>query len=976
MSECLWLPQVAMLADGELAQADIQSVHAHLASCGPCQQALGDFLAFAALRPAPDGSAQPVIAAAPARPTRWWIPVTATLAMAAALAIWFLAMRSPPRPASVALQLAPTRTVDVMFSGPQFRAYRAYDPLRGDIRREQIPLATIAALQQQAQDADAFAALTVSGDVARAAALPNVRASDRAALELVRGDAEAALVALRETNAPADNTTKTDVPGLWNLALANQRLGLHRTSRVNFMQVATAATDGWSAEAQQRAAENTNALARFDRDFPELEARGTRWVAGDASGEITAADVTRFPAYARIYFYDAARVALTAAELDRLTVVAAALDQQSNSHAAQDAVARARASVQPRAPWVASYRAVVAHTASDAQAAALWRLLVGAGAPADDMLVGAAVLLGKLDELRTLRRTIATWQDPWFDMLRAKAVAQGEPDGGQAQLRALLLQCPKTGLELRCGSIAQALAEALVSNGRDDEAEPFITQAITWFDQAGAPKHHSNARAFRAEILRRRGRLARAQAEFADIARTPGDCALTHYAAIGQANLALLANDWIGVRQALPKISKLVDPTCPAQADMLGLATAVDLARRSLEVADQARAAQWIELAQHADDADMHEVARVAAARLQGAPGQATLVAWLDTSTKLPLAGDTPPLVAALRTWAFATVISNAGAERDWPSVLQHAHAEMYGALPATPSAPGACALVASLDDDLLTVSAQTPTSTWGLQQRVTPAELQATLADRLPLAGLTALRACPAIDVTARPPLHGRSDLLPRDMVWQFMGARRPTAVLGAAMPGRSRLLVADVRPPPSNVVLPGLSAMLDARSAFDVVVSGADATPARVLQVLANATYAEFHVHGLAAAHGDEATQLLLSPDDRGTFALTARQVRNSVLHGAPVVVLAACRAATVAPQLRERWGLPDAFIAAGARAVIAVDVAILDAAATRYFAALRTKLNLGLAPAQAVAELRKTATVEDQAWIDHVMVFAAAP
>lgn len=950
MSECPWLVKSSALADGELPAAERASVQEHLATCDQCQQLLADALTLQALAP-------PMQTVAVPSKRRWLYPAVAAGALAAASVVWLLVRpgtegSGPVAPPTVALQLNPQRSVDVMFTGPAFRAHRPYEQLRGDVRREAISLATIAELQKAARTADLFAALTVSGDVQRAAAMPEVAASDRAALAIVQGDADAALEALAVAKEPHD------VPAQWNYAIATQRLGLLRSSRAMFAQIAATTTDAWGQEARQRADALVPLLDRFDVAFLDLQARGAGWIAGQGA-PITAADIARFPAYSRIYFYDAARTATTPAELEQLVSVATALDQQSGNTAASAAVARAQASVKVRAPWVAAYRAVVAHTASEAQSATLWQGLRKAGASADDMLVGAAVLLGNVAEVAALQRAFAPWQDPWFDLLRAKTTAQTQPDGGVASLTALLTACPRPGLELRCGSIAQALAEALVTASRDDEAEPAITRAVAWFDQAGAPQHLANARAFRAEIFRRRGRLARARAEFSDIALTPNDCGLTHYAAVGQANLALVAGDWAEVRRMLP------GPTsaCPAQPDLLGVTTAVDLARRTQTPEDQTRAAAWITLAQQAPDAELHLVAEVAQARLQGAAGDAALVQWL---AQHPVTPDAPPLIAALRAWTTATLISNAGAAGNWSMAMQHANAE------AGVAAPSRCHVTASLDDDLLTLTALAGDAQLGLQEHLPPQALRDQLNARVPAAWQTALRACATVDVVARPPLHGRADLLPADLIWQFIGSSRATAK--AATPATSRLLIADAVPPPAAGNLPHLAPMLDAPATFDTALRGAEASPSRVTAAMRAATYIEFHVHGVAAAHGDDAAELILSPNSDGAYTLTARQISTMHLQGAPVVVLAACRAATLAPHLRDRWGLPDAFLAAGARAVIAVDVAIPDGAAVRYFAELRSKLLAGTAPSEALAALRKAAAPADVGWISHVMVFAA--
>src|SRR5262249_29589418 len=134
---------------------------------------------------------------------------------------------------------------------------------------------------------------------------------------------------------------------------------------------------------------------------------------------------------------------------------------------------------------------------------------------------------------------------------------------------------------------------------------------------------------------------------------------------------------------------------------------------------------------------------------------------------------------------------------------------------------------------------------------------------------------------------------------------------------------------------------------------VTAAAATPSRVRAELADAGYVEIHAHGIVDA--SDAAFLALSPDADGSFALTADEVRTSRIGGAPVVVLAACRSATPTIYLGFRWSLPDAFLVAGARAVVASSTAIPDDQGAALFAELRKRVARGEPVARAVAALR---------------------
>ena len=129
------------------------------------------------------------------------------------------------------------------------------------------------------------------------------------------------------------------------------------------------------------------------------------------------------------------------------------------------------------------------------------------------------------------------------------------------------------------------------------------------------------------------------------------------------------------------------------------------------------------------------------------------------------------------------------------------------------------------------------------------------------------------------------------------------------------------------------------------------------------------ELHVHGLVDLGRAEASFLALSPEPDGRFALTAADLRRARLAAAPVVVLAACRAAAATPLVNRRWSLPDAFLAAGARTVIAAAVPIPDDQAAAFFASLRARLAAGATPAAAVAAERAAGP---EPWRAEVMVF----
>jgi CHAT domain-containing protein len=90
-------------------------------------------------------------------------------------------------------------------------------------------------------------------------------------------------------------------------------------------------------------------------------------------------------------------------------------------------------------------------------------------------------------------------------------------------------------------------------------------------------------------------------------------------------------------------------------------------------------------------------------------------------------------------------------------------------------------------------------------------------------------------------------------------------------------------------------------------------------------------------------------------------------------PVVVLAACEAAATGHAFHAAHGLADAFVAAGASAVVASPQPINDNAAPRFFAAVRARIAAGAAPAKALVDERAGwSSATERAWIDRLVVF----
>jgi hypothetical protein len=184
---------------------------------------------------------------------------------------------------------------------------------------------------------------------------------------------------------------------------------------------------------------------------------------------------------------------------------------------------------------------------------------------------------------------------------------------------------------------------------------------------------------------------------------------------------------------------------------------------------------------------------------------------------------------------------------------------------------------------------------------------------------------------------------------------------------------VVANPETPP-GLKLPPLGPYPDDASDGAQILRGADATPSRVLQAIPDASVIEFHTHGFIGNDVSEASYLVLSPELDHQYAMTADDVAHVRLAGAPLVILGACHAATSSRSQEGGIGLAEAFLRAGARAVVASPDVVQDLDAHTFFAAVRDRVAQGIHPAIAVRDerVRRPAGGGGDAWASGVIVF----
>jgi hypothetical protein len=963
-------PRLHAYFDGELAADEERAVLDHLADCERCQTTLDDLMglhvalgrpaASQALQssssaPPSDGDASrsgttrnpPVSSIATRRSRRGLIMAGTALAAAAAVAVVVWAPWRG-RHDDAQLALAETRPVEVRFTAPAFDAHRTYRVDRGgDPVAPSVPLATLSALERRGDRAALIAALAWSGDRARASAvadgLPETAKSlaDRAGLLVLLGRAEDALEA-------ADRAIADD-EGLavarWNRALALRELHLPMAAAEELDRIVALGEAGWAAEAATRASALRDDLARRRAAAADAARRRRKALAGGPP--LGVSDVAIAPTVARMYFFDALRVASAPAELDALVPLAQALDAGSGGTEATRALSRARTlDLGARAPFVERYRAVAAGTASRADVDALLAALAGKGPALDELRLGVIMLGGRLRErLADVETIVGRSDDPFLQLLlvQERLVARRPAAGDRALAERL---CDNPAWALRCGTIADVAAADAMRLGQAVAAERLAARAVDLLTSGGTGKEDERALVHLAEILRYRGRLALASATLAEArARTSStDCEYLRSIENGEAEIERRRGLLGRAREHL-----LTPDGCPTDRSPLGLYASVDLARDSGAPADRQLAGRWIAAGEAAGLPP--DYLRVARARLTVAEEAGARDLLLGVAMHPP-EGEFGPAIA---DWAWRTIISDDGRRGDWNGAFLHTSSALGQERPTT------CAISLAADDAIMTAAWRDANGTTGGAQWRKPAGWPALPA--------SALAGCATTSLVAMSPLHGR----PPPWKLGAWGWSTGQAALPATAATRDALVIAAPSPPSELLDLPALAPVPVPAGARGL--TGGEATPSRVAAAMTSATYVEIHAHGLVDLEVDDGGFIALSPDAGGAWRLTASDVRKLKLAGAPVVVLAACRAAEAVTDHLRRWSLPDAFLAAGARAVIAADVAVPDDLIRAFVDDVRGRLERGEEPAAAAAAARAAMVARDPtsaSWVDRLMVF----
>ncbi|MDC0712680.1 CHAT domain-containing protein [Stigmatella sp. ncwal1] len=729
---------------------------------------------------------------------------------------------------------------------------------------------------------------------------------------------------------------------------------------------------GWLREARERRDRLAGVLARK-----------ARWDAADRAGDALVKNVPGAVEGALEYadmpmmrrdFYHAIRTRTSRSEVLALKPLAEALDRGSGQISVLANYVQEVSShdFSRRAPLAQDYGQLLTQKMSDADKDALLQNFLGSGE--GDIALGALLLVDRppdseyVSEL--INRAIAS-KDPWFKVLALQKTAKrlwqkDRYDLALPKLEEALKLCTQDNLIYRCIEVRNDLAYVTAWLFRLDEAESDAREGLAQARQRGQWDQERM-------LLETLG----------SISRNAADVTLAH-AYLEEALLMA------GGRSSARNIHQ----------------NFAHLAIQSLEL-DEARAE--LDQALALDRLTMHGIAALAdVARTRRAPGDEQMVRAVLESEPTYTAGQRA-FVKFLRGRFFLEVDPTAGREllnqaiteamnaeaaaraEDWTDITaQHARAYSFTSLIFDDarrgdfgsaltrfgtergfSPPDRCVLGLTEDTERSLLVARGANGQ--LVKDYSPlrtARFPMDMEGVVPPDMLKALEACDSVDVLARPPLQGRARLLPATMAWRYRTqgtARQPPAGK------RAHLVVNDVRYDERRNETPLKWIARIASDEDGKVLSGMDATPSRVLAEMSAAAEIDLATHGKVAL-GSRVTYLLLAPGLDGTDTLFEERIRKLKLPNAPLVILAACEAAQGTAALHEPGSLPNAFMAAGARGVVAATLSIPDEDSSEFFGRVRDRVRSGVALSIAVRDerLEWQQRSGDTDWVNGILVF----
>jgi hypothetical protein len=1001
---------VELFVDGELAPAYADAFRNHLPDCGKCQRRVKDLLHLklqvhhhasgtAALpAPIPLFRRQRVIQAVGSLAAAVLVLVGVRLLLpgpsgtghvnphVAELAdrydVWLT--RRPERQLEARLGYAgadvhrplAARMMGGAGGAPQSQPFEAYAILQREDPHGLAAAHLVFGVREKADDA--------LGELEKLGHSPE-RVNDRAVALMLKGQHADALRLLDAVLAEHPRHPQA----LWNRGLVLRELGLPLLAARAFSEVASLREPGWSEEAAQKA----EALQRA------TEAQRNRWKVAVQSGRaLLDAPVAVLPPdfdglpIARLFFYDAVRSAPHRERVRELLPLARKLDARASNSVLEDYVHRvAAADFSRRGPLARTYAAHGRERPAQAEQERFLKALQTSRE--DDILLGALLKSEAISrDLGLYEAKAAATGDAWFQLLAAQERAKVELAAGDWKraiqtLTTALERCPAPGLEYRCLYLERELSHLYIRHRRVDAArlhaergwrqaralgEWQLEHDLLWTlsQVARVVNDTTLARAYLGEYLERgRG--------------DPDDQRRAHQ------DLASMALNELRVDEARREIDAALATGLPLSFS--GAFTLVEISRLKPGTDDEKHLVRALESARPGLAAGELAVANHILGRFYLEHGDSRGNGLLQKSIE-DAEGLGPEVDGAkrARAYSYTSLIHDAGKRGRFGEALSlfarergsrlSREAEPLAAMRISPRQerrptmvlPGACLLAVSTDfERTLLVALSASGELLGHFDESRRQPLSQRLDGLVPEHLLKALRDCPRVEVLARPPIHGMAGLLPPELAWSYLTRTGP------AEPPRTgagvHLVVSEVELPPGST-LRRLNAWTPsfAPDARRITLSGAEATPSRVLDAMKDATEIDLVTHGIIDG-SSQASYLLLAPG-QGDPELSVAEVRAASLRGAPFVVLAACHAAHTAYSVDSPFSLPAAFIEAGARGVLAATVEIPDLEAGAFFNAVRGRIRAGTPPAVALRDERMKWLAEKRGarWLDSVLLF----
>jgi tetratricopeptide (TPR) repeat protein len=887
----------------------------------------------------------------------------------------------------ITAQLSPTRAIEGRLPYTPFDRYREYDTPRtgttwrgpATSREDGTPRATRRDQLSDKTQSELAALPDKTGLVAAYLARGDLVAAEDALLRAGPGDdldVERALVASmkgQHTDALALldrvlSRTPHHAQAMWNRAVALTELDLPLVAAEAFEASLAIFEPGWHAEATTRMVKLRAAEYMRTR----------RWKAASdacralAEGVLPDLGLVRnHPSVCRPALNEAVRRAQTRDEVMRLLPVADVIDAQSQDTASSELVKRtASADFRIRGPSVALYRklTMTPDLSTDDKVQLVARLRASRQG---DLVLGALQRTGMLPEHADeyVKLAFAT-RDPYFMEIAVERDAQSKLESGRAleaelSLREAVARCTKRDVELRCAYLQKALANLYVARHRPIEATETALAALQRSRRLNLYWDERLLFTVLAEAARFARDYPAMRAYIREAALRDDECAQRRQSHEVLADVELAELRFANARAELDSA-----PTCDEPPTLLRAQIEAGLAHVEGTPERIGTLRQDFERLRRNGGLTPGEKAYLDACEgrlvAPGDPtvGRSLLARAIDAADDLGI-DDVGGLKA--RISAYSMLLLLGANDLDGPALL-----DLFAAAGRV-RRPAGCILGALVEGERLLLVARDASGR--IKQVFEPHAFKTPDFDArtlVPAELVSALSSCPRIDVIALPPLYGQPHLLPPGLAWSYRGPA--TAQPPRGLRRQVALTIEDVRPPAALRLpkLPSRSKEQHRPDVDDVVVSGDEATPQRVLKEISLADFIEIHAHGFVDLGISDVSLIALSPQADGTFALTARTIAGVKFERAPFIALAACHAAYTAPYLHEPWSLPYAFLLAGARGVLAPTTAVPDKDAGAFFRAVGDQILRGADPAIVLRDQRLQRRGGAADWVNDVVLF----